>query len=44
VMAWIDRITTHTHPEHYQELAARHPVPGGHAAARHAAPEHAESD
>ena len=27
VMAWIDRLTTHTHPEHYQELAARHPVP-----------------
>jgi len=44
VMAWIDRITTHTHPEHYQELAARHPVPGGHAAARHAVPERAESD
>ena len=27
VMAWIDRLTTHTHPEHYQELAARHPGP-----------------
>ncbi|WP_321876210.1 TIGR00645 family protein [Paraburkholderia bannensis] len=27
VMAWIDRITTHTHPEHYHDLAARHPVP-----------------
>ena len=27
IMAWIDRLTTHTHPEHYQELAARHPVP-----------------
>ncbi|WP_028228811.1 TIGR00645 family protein [Paraburkholderia ferrariae] len=26
VMAWIDRLTTHTHPEHYQDLAARHPV------------------
>lgn len=44
VMAWIDRITTHTHPEHYQELAARHPSSGGHAAARHAVPEHAGSD
>lgn len=27
IMAWIDRLTTHTHPQHYQELAARHPVP-----------------
>ncbi|PLZ03005.1 TIGR00645 family protein [Burkholderia sp. WAC0059] len=24
-MAWIDRLTTHTHPEHYREFAARHP-------------------
>ncbi|MCG5074695.1 TIGR00645 family protein [Paraburkholderia tagetis] len=27
VMAWIDRLTTHTHPDHYHDLAARHPVP-----------------
>ncbi|WP_233863657.1 TIGR00645 family protein [Paraburkholderia adhaesiva] len=27
IMAWIDRLTTHTHSEHYQEFAARHPVP-----------------
>ena len=27
IMAWIDRLTTHTHPEHYHDLAARHPVP-----------------
>jgi uncharacterized protein (TIGR00645 family) len=33
IMAWIDRLTTHTHPEHYQELAARHPVPADSVAA-----------
>ncbi|WP_134045503.1 TIGR00645 family protein [Paraburkholderia caballeronis] len=27
VMAVIDRLTTHTHPEHYHDLAARHPAP-----------------
>ena len=32
VMAVIDRLTTHTHPEHYHDLAARHPVPGAPAA------------
>jgi len=37
VMACIDRLTTHTHPEHYQELAARHPV-------RDVAPERTASD
>lgn len=27
VMALVDRLTTHTHPEHYHDLAARHPAP-----------------
>lgn len=33
VMAWVDRITTHTHPEHYHDFAARHPAPSGAGAA-----------
>jgi len=32
VMAVIDRLTTHTHPEHYHDLAARHPAPPAPAA------------
>ncbi|TAM27824.1 MAG: TIGR00645 family protein [Paraburkholderia sp.] len=27
IMAWIDRLTTHTHPHHFEALAARHPAP-----------------
>ncbi|SMG01727.1 Probable transmembrane protein [Burkholderia singularis] len=26
VMAWVDRLTTHTHPQHFHEDAALHPV------------------
>lgn len=31
-MAVIDRLSTHTHPEHYHDLAARHPVANAPAA------------
>src|ERR1700754_367326 len=27
VMAWVDRLTTHTHPEHFHEPAAQKPKP-----------------
>ncbi|WP_042299782.1 TIGR00645 family protein [Paraburkholderia kururiensis] len=32
VMAWIDRLTTGTHPEHFHELAARQPAAAAPAA------------
>jgi len=39
VMAVIDRLTTHTHPGHFRDLAGRHPVPEAPAAPEPVAPE-----
>jgi uncharacterized protein (TIGR00645 family) len=33
VMAWVDRLTTHTHPEHFHEPPVRHPVSTSHESA-----------